>query len=151
MSDDTLRDLWQAHREHQQRYVYFLLAAAGAAIGFAVTQTRGAVLEWTQIPLAIGVLLWGVSFYLGCRNLTLTASLMDLNSALIRVHRGEHDLAGRDPEGMAFGSQYLKERIEKDLNATGRAFRWQFYLLLAGAVFYVAWHVLEMSKRTITG
>ncbi|MDZ7781751.1 MAG: hypothetical protein U5K56_01995 [Halioglobus sp.] len=46
----------------------FSLAAAGAAIGFAVTQTKGASLSFSQLPLGFGVLSWAVSFYFGCRS-----------------------------------------------------------------------------------
>jgi hypothetical protein len=113
MSNDAHRDLWQALREHLQRHVYFLLAAAGASIGFAITQTKDAALGWVHAPLAAGVVLWGVSFYLGCRSLSYTANAIRLNSELIRVSRGEHELAGRDPQKMQFGLSTFANRSKK--------------------------------------
>jgi hypothetical protein len=38
-SDDQM-EVYKQHRNAQEKYVYFLLAAAGAAIGFAVNQTK---------------------------------------------------------------------------------------------------------------
>jgi hypothetical protein len=62
MSDNHL-EVYRALRESQTRYAYFLLAAAGAAIGLVVSQTQTATLQWAQIPLAIAVAMWGLSFF----------------------------------------------------------------------------------------
>jgi hypothetical protein len=40
MADDGKLELLRAHRTAADKYTYFLLAAAGAAIGFALNQTR---------------------------------------------------------------------------------------------------------------
>jgi len=40
MTRDAELELFRALREVQNRYTYFLLAAAGAAIGLAVNQKR---------------------------------------------------------------------------------------------------------------
>ena len=66
MSNDLLKEVYQQFRTSQDKYSYFLLAAAGAAIGFALTQTQGKPLSWSQLPLALAVVCWGLSFYFGC-------------------------------------------------------------------------------------
>jgi uncharacterized protein (DUF2336 family) len=55
--------VYNALRTAQEKYAYFLLAAAGAAIAFAVNQTHDAKLSWAQLPLAAAVLSWGCSFF----------------------------------------------------------------------------------------
>jgi hypothetical protein len=63
MSD--LSELHKAHRDSAEKYIYFLLAAAGAAIAFAATQTQSATLTWIKLPLGLAVLCWGMSFSAG--------------------------------------------------------------------------------------
>ena len=66
---DNYREVYRAHMEGLRQYAYFLLAVSAAAIGFAVNQTQQARLEIWHAPLGLSVLLWGASFYFGCRNL----------------------------------------------------------------------------------
>lgn len=63
------QEIYKATREGQDKYTYFLLAAAGAAIAFAVTQSQTATLTWSKIPLALAVLSWAFSFYAGCHQI----------------------------------------------------------------------------------
>ncbi|MBX9829702.1 MAG: hypothetical protein K2Z80_02810 [Xanthobacteraceae bacterium] len=42
-------------------------------------------------------------------------------------------------------SKLLEEQVAK----SGNYGRYQFYLLLTGAGFYVAWHIIEMYGRTV--
>jgi hypothetical protein len=51
MSDDNLLAVYNASMNGASKYAYFLLAAAGSCIAFAITQTQAAGLAWTQIPL----------------------------------------------------------------------------------------------------
>lgn len=147
MSEEAL-ELYRVHRDIIQRYTYFLLAAAGAAIGFALSQTKGTSLSWSQIPLGAAILFWGVSFFLGCRHIVFGAHAVSLNSDLIRVVEGRHEISGRSPVSIQVGREYLKELIDKNAQKSGRFFRWQFILLVAGAVSYILWHVTEMAIRT---
>jgi hypothetical protein len=57
VSDENRLELFRALRDTQEKYVYFLLAAAGAAIGFALSQTQQATLSWSKLPLAGAVFL----------------------------------------------------------------------------------------------
>jgi hypothetical protein len=47
-----LDDLYKLHRDASEKYIYFLLAAAGASIAFAATQTQAATISWSKLPLA---------------------------------------------------------------------------------------------------
>jgi len=49
---------------------------------------------------------------------------------------------------MAIAQQALGEILEGQVNRTGSRMVWQFRLLVAGAAFYIAWHVLQMYLRT---
>ena len=63
------KEVYKALRDVQDKYVYFLLTATGAAVAFAVTQTQTAKLAWTQAPLGFALLFWGLSFFCGCRHI----------------------------------------------------------------------------------
>ena len=55
MPTDQQIEVYRQHRTAQDKYVYFLLAAVGAGIGFAISQTQTAKLAWTQLPLGCAI------------------------------------------------------------------------------------------------
>lgn len=148
MSNDAEKVLFEAHRTGQDKYTYFLLAGAGAAIGFAVTRTSDAVMSWSQVPLALAVVAWGLSFFFGCRQIAYVQSVLYSNSELIRVNEGRHPMAGNHPEAMAIGRESLSKALDRHNNRASLFARWQFYMLVAGGVLYVLWHALEMYLRS---
>jgi hypothetical protein len=146
MTDDGGKlELLRLHRAASDKYVYFLLAASGAAIAFALNQTNDAALSRSQIPLAVAVLCWGLSFFFGCLQLSESARLTHENYQFIRLQRGEHPDFPSDPQLIAEIGKSLRQRVEQ----SGRYAVWQFLLLIAGALFYMAWHGIEMYLRTV--
>ena len=144
MADDGKLELYRAHRAATEKYTYFLLAAAGACVGFALNQTRDAALLWSQLPLAAAVVCWALSFYCGCRQVTGVLGLLQENYELVRVKGGEHPAYPPNPKFV----DWVSERLEKgSRRAAGHATR-QFAFLLAGAGFYIVWHVIQMYYRT---
>jgi hypothetical protein len=135
-------ELHRAVRESADKYIYFLLAASGAAIGFALTQTQEATLSKSMILLALAVVFWGLSFYCGCKQLVQTSGFTFLNYELLRVRQGEHPEFPREASGL------IQDYLEKMSDRLGKWGNWQFRFLITGAVLYVAWHVLEMYIRT---
>jgi hypothetical protein len=149
MSGDSALEVYRALRDAQTRYTYFLLAAAGAAIGLAVNQTQTARLTWSQMPLGAAALSWGLSFFFGCRHLAYVASSLYSNVELLRVESGQHPELGQHPQVIAAASQGIWQAIETNSNRANRLGQWQFRLLIAGAILYVAWHVVEMYLRRV--
>ena len=149
MADDPRTEVYRQLRTAQDKYSYFVLAAAGAAIALAVNQTHAATLAWSLLPLGAAVLAWGLSFFIGCRSLEYVAATLYGNAQLISVERGEHREVGRDPERMAAASAGIRSAIESNSNRGNRLAHWQFRLLILGAVFYLGWHVWEMWLRTL--
>jgi len=146
-ADDQL-EIYRQHRAAQEKYVYFLLAAVGAAIALALSQTQGATLALSQIPLGLAVLLWGLSFVAGCRHLSYVESTLYANGSLLKVQAGEDPRTGDHPQLIAAASEGIREAIEG--NSTKAQFygRHQFTLFVLGAVCYIGWHVFEMWLRT---
>ncbi len=133
----------------QEKYVYFLLAAAGAAIAIAVNQTQGAKLALSQLPLACAVALWALSFFFGCKHLLYVESTLFANADLLKVEAGGHPLVGGNPQLMAIASEGIRAAIESNSKWSARYGRWQFSCLVLGALSYLGWHVLEMWLRSI--
>lgn len=148
MSDESQREVYRALRESQSKYTYLLLAAAGADIGFALTQTQNIGLSCSQTPLGIAVFLWGLSFYFGCRHLAYVSSTLYANAALLKIESGQHPEVGYHPQYMQAASEGVRQAIESNSETANQLGHWQFRTLIAGAVFYVLWHILEMYLRT---
>jgi hypothetical protein len=142
---DVRQELHKAHRDGQEKYIYFLLAAAGAAIAFSITQTQAATITFSKMPLGIAVSCWGLSFYCGCKQILQTSNILQQNYQMLRVQSGLHPDFPNHPEVIAM----IEKSLEEQSNASGRYGRNQFVLLLSGAVFYIVWHIVEMYQRTI--
>lgn len=148
MPDDNFREVYRQARTSQDKYAYFMLAAAGAAIAFALNQTQESTLSWPQIFLGGAVLSWGVSFWFGRRHITYMGSNLYANLELLRVQAGEHPMAGNHPQAMEAVSQAIRESIKDNAHCAGRNARWQWRCLIFGAILYTVWHVVEMWERT---
>jgi hypothetical protein len=148
MASDQQLEVYRQHRTSQDKYIYFLLAAAGAAIALAVNQTQGLHLSWSQTPLGAGVMLWGLSFYFGCQHLAYVSSTLFANAELLNVESGMHRQIGNHPVLMSAASEGIRQAIETNANRASRYARMQFGAFILGAVCYVAWHVYEMWLRT---
>ena len=61
MGDDKLVELYRQHRTFQDKYTYFILAAAASGIALVVNNTQDEVISLTMIPLAAAVTCWGFS------------------------------------------------------------------------------------------
>lgn len=147
MSSEAQREVFRVLRESQSKYTYFLLAAAGAAIGFALTQTQDESLACSQLPLGIAVFLWGISFFCGCRHLAYVNSTLYANTVLLKIESGQHPAVGNHPQYIQATSEGVRQAIEQNSESANRLGHWQFRFLIAGAVFYVIWHLLEMYLR----
>jgi hypothetical protein len=147
MSDDRL-ELFRTHRAAQEKYIYFILAAAGAAIALVLNQTKDSKLEWAMLPLGLAVLCFGLSFIFGCQHLRYVESILYANYDLLRVEAGFHPMTGRHPQRIEVASAGIRDAIEGNSEKSVRYARWQFHALIGGALLFIIWHVLEMYHRT---
>lgn len=148
MASPEQLEVYRALRESQGKYTYFLLAAVGAAVGFALSQTKESALCLSQIPLGIAVGLWGLSFYLGCKNISYVNSLLYANSEMLRIESGQHPEVGQHPQMVEAASEGVRDAMESNAEKANVLGKWQFSTLIGGAVFYIIWHVIEMLLRS---
>jgi hypothetical protein len=147
---DPAAEVYKIRAEHQNKYVYFLLAAAGAGIALSVNQTQNASLRWSQIPLAGAVASWAFSFFAGCRHLQYVGSSMYANADYLRIRAGQHPNVGTHPEKIAAAASGILQAISDNNKAATRHAKLQFYALVAGAALFVGWHIWEMALRTVS-
>jgi len=149
MNDDRLLEIYRQLRTSQDKYIYFLLAAAGAAVALALNRTQGEPLTPFLVPWGLALVLWGLSFFFGCRHLNYVSSTLFANAELLRVERGEHPKTGTHPGLISAASEGIRSAIEYNSNRANRLARLQFAFFVAGALAYVAWHLLEMYARKL--
>ena len=143
MADETYLAVTRTHDDLYIRHAFYLLAVVGAAVGFALNQTKGAVLAYSQIPLGLAMLSWSLSFYFGLRQLRSVLMTLNVNSLLLAVESGHHPEWSHIPET----PEILKDLVAQHGTHAGRFHLWQVQALLTGVFFYVGWHVLEMYLR----
>lgn len=141
---DNFIELSKIQSNSIEKYTYFLLAAAGAAIGYSLGKTDNKLLGWNLLPLGISVICWGLSFYCGCRQLVLTKHANFANLVGLKM-------ASEEPNNIP-RNNYINELIEKKFNElvskSGNNGVRQFSFFIIGVVFYVLWYVLELYLKT---
>jgi len=146
---DRDRDLFAHHLSHLQQYTYFLLAAVGACLGFALTQTQGSGLSWEEVPLGLAVVSWGLSVWCGCKHIERGSLTLYANYALVQVQEGRHpEISGYDPSLQSYAVDGIRSAAERHSVLASRFARFQFRFFVFGVLCYLVWHVLEMWHRT---
>ncbi len=148
MAPETELEVYRQLYESQNKYTYFLLAAVGAAIGFAITQTNGKSLNISQIPLAISLLLWAGSFYCGCKYLAYYTSALRANLGYFKIIKGQDPIVGDHPQMIKAAEEGISSAFESNSNYGAFFWRWQFRFCVFGGISYILWCVLEMYLRS---
>jgi hypothetical protein len=129
---EELRHLNRIHAEEHSKYVYFLLAATGAALGYALQKLGGAPynpLVWFGLA---SIASWLLSFLFGCRHLTAIKAAIWCNYELLKLDRSVHSQK-------LFEAAYAA--IQSNNERANSFFNWQFRLLAFGVVMFTAWRV----------
>jgi hypothetical protein len=144
MSDEKISKLYGESAESGRQFTYFLLAAAGAAIGFSVQVTQGKALSYSHFLLGAAVLFWSASFYAGCRKLDTSHNIVVRNIKYLQICT---DMARNLAEGDAAAVK-LKNTMQGDLQKDGeKSAKWANYqvgLFYTGGIAFVFWHVVQM-------
>ena len=151
MSKENLElELNKQFKASQERYVYFLLAVAASAIGFAITQSKVEPLCWIHIPLGMSVLFWALSFISGLRFIEYATSFTFQNQNYLAFKR---ELKSYSQIEAANLLNEFKKRLsktnEKQLQKMKFYGNTQSISLLFGALSYIVWHILRMWVITL--
>ena len=151
MSTEGMKTLYSAHLTSQEKYVYFLLAAAASGIAFAVQKTNDAVLSWQLCVLGAAVALWGASFYCGCRRITWVQTALMANYNLLQLQAGTHPEQPDAPQLLEAAYRGVNFALDENMTKARSYATWQFRFLLSGAVLFLVWHVLSIAERSGIG
>ncbi|HWP98684.1 MAG TPA: hypothetical protein VN426_17710, partial [Syntrophomonadaceae bacterium] len=146
-SNENTLEIYRHLQTSQDKYTYFLLATTIAAIGFAITQTKDLALNWTQVPVGISVLSWGLSFLFGCLNRLYYTSALYANLHYIRIRDGEHPEVGIHPQRIQAASEGINIAMNYNSEKANKYGRYQMFAFTFGSIAYIAWHILEMYLR----
>ena len=146
--ESAIENLPKAHTDAQDKYTYFLLAAAGAAIAFSVQKTEGMALSWWLTPVALATSAWAGSFFCGCKNLSWVGAALSANFALLQLRQGSHPKQPPHPQLLEAAISGTSTALEGNVLKAQRFALWQFRLLVIGAALFIAWRVLEMWRIT---
>lgn len=134
-------EIYKATIATQERFAYFFLAASGSAIAFALLRTEGQIPRVWMLPVCLALVCWGISFYLGCEHLLSRSKVLIANWRVLDMQAGAPDAKN---ELQVEAATRLQQAAERD-NANSRRFgRWQYYLFLLGAIFYVLGHIQRL-------
>ena len=147
--DNKQEEIYKQFRTHQDKYAYFILAVSASAIAFSVQKTDNLLLEWSLLPLGLAVICWGYSFFCGCQFLRYIGSTLFANFELLKVQQGQHKELCKTPQHMQAASEGIKDGIKHNSKKTKTLGINQFRFLIAGAIFFITWHITEMIIRSI--
>ena len=148
MSNENLREIYRNLQKSQDKYIYFILAATIASIGFTITQTQNIIFSRSLIPLGISILCWGFSFFFGCRNREYYNSILYANFDLLNIQLGNHSVTDSHPQKIQAASEGIMQAIQKNSDKANRLAHLQMATFILGALFYLVWHILEIYLRT---
>ena len=141
-------ELYKQHQASQDRYTYFLLAASGAAIGFAIQKTDGLLLSWWLVPAGVSIVCWGASFFCGCKNIVWVQTSIYANYNLLQLKSGNHPEQPPYQQYTEAAISGVKSALDSNVKKASFFGIWQFRLLIAGAVIFIGWRILEMIRLT---
>lgn len=130
--------LIQQHAESKLKYMYFLVAADGAAIGFVVQQLGGMKFDDAGLWMLLSGALLLFGFMSGC--FALHKEVME------KVH------SVREARLKQNVTTEVREGISRDWNQANkgmmRGIRWMFAFMVAGAGCAVVARLMEMMSRS---
>ena len=137
----------KAHIASQEKYSYFLLAAAGAAIAFALQKTESVSLSWWMSPIAIALLCWTSSFFFGCKNIVWHQAILRTEIYIARVHETPETELSQDQKRQSISNH--AEVMDKKLERYAFYAKWQFLMLITGAAALSFSYLMDLVRRSI--
>ncbi|MBI2748640.1 MAG: hypothetical protein HYX43_04670 [Burkholderiales bacterium] len=143
--NQDLMELYKQHQAAEDKYTYFLLAAAAAAIAFAVQKTDGATLSWWLLPVAFAAGCWALSFFFGCKHITWVQTALYANYSLLQLKEGVHP-DQPPPALLTVAESGVRKALASNVDKAQFYGQCQFRMLILGAVFFIGWHIAEITR-----
>lgn len=131
--------------DQAQKYVYALMTAATAALGFAVNASMGQALSWPSVFLGVAIAGFGASFFYGCRLRSLRLSMISDSIKWIDLLVVDKYKVGETAE--EFHAKYTAE-MDKSHKKMRLFSLLQEGFLGLGVLSFVIWRIFEMYSLT---
>ena len=136
---DVINENGKLYSERREKLIYFIMAAAVAAIGFVVTQFNNDAINYIYLSKLISIMLFSCSFLFGY---SATRQIMNINRITSSLYRKLIEI-GNTPDNYkglteAATSRFL--RIDKDIS---RREYMQFATMIAGSLFYISGPLID--------
>lgn len=134
-----MSELLELHRQHnanREKLTYFLLASAGAAIGFAITLEQQLPFNWPSILVISAITLWAISFWSGIRSLTYMRRFLYVNTKYLETRAETHPQLHETLKKAAIDISFdpLSSRVMFCESV-------QLYTLVFGAICMLVWRI----------
>lgn len=146
-------DLLEKYETNREKFIYFLLAAAGASIGYILSPNMQNVSNFIYIGNYIVILLFSLSFYAGCKAINLRAEKIDRNGNFFLVFRNSVIVENENTYIVdKDGNMYLKDDVQTKTNEEIRPLlrklrryeELQYKSLISAAVLFAT---IKISER----
>jgi hypothetical protein len=149
MSDNSnFQHLHRIYSDGHSKYVYFLLAATGAALAYALQKLDNSTLNWQVWFGLSSIVSWLLSFFCGCKHITAIQSAILLNTDLLQLQQGNHPMQPQSAQEMQIAWEVTNRALDKKNNRAQMLFRIQFWLLAGGVLLFSMWRVLVLFGQS---
>lgn len=136
MINEARLALHNLHHDSKEKTTHFLMARAGASIGFAISLKEALPFAWPDVLIIAAIVCWAGSFFAGIRSTEATRRVISTNSLALETLHGYEDEAREQIKAEMIQPTYDKFQ--------GQGRFWseaQLYSLLLGAFLIMCWRI----------
>lgn len=142
--DQAQLQIQNEHRSQQTKYRYYIIGLSVTCVGFSVYQTTGQSLSFYHIPLALSIISWGISIYLGLKYLQYFLSILYADNALFKIRDGHEETVGSNPLLIKTAIDGVTEAIKNNIKKSAKLANWQERFFYIGSFLFIIWHIITM-------
>ncbi|MFA6056591.1 MAG: hypothetical protein WC756_00215 [Taibaiella sp.] len=136
------RELFDFHKNEQIKYAYYTVGLCVAAIGYAANLTIDKKINMTHVPLALAILLWSISTYLGLVYLQRALMAVVADKALMNIRHAQALKTSKISEEEVTN---FKTEMKRKNAKTSKYGIWHFRLFIWGILLFLVWRIVDMS------
>lgn len=99
-----------------------------------------------MLPVAVATFCWGASFYCGCKNVDRVQASLYANHILLQLKQGSHPEQPPHPDLTDAAIRGVHTALVTNGDNAKFYADWQFRFLIAGAIFFIVWHVAGLAR-----
>ena len=150
MSEFTSDDIAKFRNDGMSQYTYFLIAVAGASIGYCLTKLDNQHLSWWLAPGLLALSMWVTSFYCGIQMSEGGLDAFHSNYTLALLRENKHPNQPKTETELAIAKRVTKEAMNEKVRRAAAYAIWQRWTLYLGVGFFIVWRVIELCRFSVS-